>query len=66
MAGRAWVEAPFPYWGHLRNVAAITGTRLEESKGFFRRTFTFEGENANVLEANSYIQKLKAASDNSP
>lgn len=57
---RAWITVPFPYWGYMRQLSAELGTRLDESKGLIRRTFTFHGNNDQVRAAHAEFQRLRA------
>ena len=56
---RAWITAGFPFWGHLREMSARLGTRLEESKGLLRRTFTFHGTDEQIKQAYAEFEMLK-------
>ena len=59
----AWVTAGYGHWGSLRQLAGELGMRLDESKGFLRRTFTYYGTDEQANAAYAAFQRLRRAAD---
>lgn len=57
----AWVTVGYGHWGYMRRLSAELGTRLDESKGLFRRTFTFHGTDDQVRRAYAAFEALRQA-----
>lgn len=58
----AWVTAGYGHWDSLRQLAGELGMRLDESKGFLSRTFTYYGTDEQVRDAYAAFQRLRQRS----
>lgn len=52
------VDAGLALWARIRSIAALHGLRIEESKGFFRRSFVLRGEVSGLLAAAEDLQSF--------